>query len=208
MDNLRHQMVHHQLRQRGLKNKELLAVMERVPRHLFVEKKYQSIAYDDRPLPIGYDQTISQPYIVGYMTDQLNVMPHHIVLEIGTGCGYQTAILSELASKVYSVERIPELAKSVQPRLHELGYKNVDVILGNGWNGHQKEAPYDRIMVTAGAKKIPEPLLEQLACGGRMVIPVGRMTFNQFLKIVRKDSYGNISTETTLPVRFVKLKKN
>jgi protein-L-isoaspartate(D-aspartate) O-methyltransferase len=208
MDNPRHQMVQHQLHRRGIKNKEVLEAMEKVPRHLFVKKEFQDFAYDDRPLPIGYNQTISQPYIVAYMTDRLNVSHHQTVLEIGTGCGYQTAILSELAGNVYSLERIPELAESAQQRLHKLGYNNVDVIQGNGWNGYKKKAPYDRIIVTAGANKIPKSLNEQLANGGIMIIPVGRMTFNQFLKIVRKDSSGHISTETTLPVRFVKLKKN
>ncbi len=207
MDNPRHQMVQFQLQQRGIKNKEVLAVMEKVPRHLFVKKEFQDFAYDDRPLPIGYNQTISQPYIVAYMTDRLNISHHHSVLEIGTGCGYQTAILSELAGNVYSLERITELADSAQQRLYKLGYNNVDVIQGNGWNGYKKKAPFDRIIVTAGANKIPKSLKEQLANGGIMIIPVGRMTFNQFLKIVRKDSSGQISTETTLPVRFVKLKK-
>lgn len=205
MDNLRHQMVLHQLSERGIKNKKILEIMDHVPRHLFVDEEFHNSAYDDGPLPIGYDQTISQPYIVGYMTEQLNVLPDHTVLEIGTGCGYQTAILSQLAKKVFSLERIPELAESAQNRLQELGYTNVDVINANGWNGYKKEAPYDRIIVTAGAKKIPEPLINQLTNGGIMVIPVGKMLFSQTLRIISKDSDGNVLKKTSLPVRFVRL---
>ncbi|HDY75045.1 MAG TPA: protein-L-isoaspartate(D-aspartate) O-methyltransferase [Candidatus Marinimicrobia bacterium] len=205
MDNLRHQMVLHQLGRRGIKDKKILEIMERVPRHLFVNEELHASAYDDGPLPIGYDQTISQPYIVAFMTEQLNVQPHNNVLEIGTGCGYQTAILSQLAKKVVSLERIPELAESAQLRLQELGYANVDVINANGWNGYKQEAPYDRIIVTAGAKKIPEPLIDQLANGGIMVIPVGKILFSQTLRIISKDSDGNVIKKTSLPVRFVRL---
>ena len=205
MDKLRYQMVLHQLSERGIKDKKILEVMEHVPRHLFVDKEFHSSAYEDGPLPIGYNQTISQPYIVGYMTEQLHVLPHHTVLEIGTGCGYQTAILSQLAKKVFSLERIPELAESAQNRLQELEYTNVDVINANGWNGYKKEAPYDRIIVTAGAKKIPEPLIDQLTNGGIMVIPVGKLLFSQTLRIISKDSDGNVIKKTSLPVRFVRL---
>ncbi len=204
MDNLRHQMVQRQLGGRGIKDKKILEIMERTPRHLFVNEELHSSAYDDGPLPIGYDQTISQPYIVAFMTEQLNVQPHNNVLEIGTGCGYQTAILSQLAKKVFSLERIPELAESAQLRLQELGYANVEVINANGWNGYKKEAPYDRIIVTAGAKKIPKPLIDQLANGGIMVIPVGKILFSQTLRIISKDSDGNVIKKTSLPVRFVR----
>ncbi len=205
MDNLRHQMVLRQLSERGIKNKIILGVMERVPRHLFIDKEFQNFAYDDGPLPIGYDQTISQPYIVAFMTEQLNIQPNHTVLEIGTGCGYQTAILSQLANKVISLERIPELAESAQHRLQELGYANVEVINANGWNGYKKKAPYDRIIVTAGAKKIPKPLIDQLAISGIMIIPVGKILFSQTLRIISKDSNGNVIKKTSLPVRFVRL---
>lgn len=205
MDNLRHQMVQHQLSERGIKNKIILGVMERVPRHLFVDKECQNFAYDDGPLPIGYDQTISQPYIVAFMTEQLSIQPDHIVLEIGTGCGYQTAILSQLAKKVISLERIPELAESAQRRLQKLGYVNVEIINANGWNGYKKEAPYDRIIVTAGANKIPESLIDQLANSGIMVIPVGKILFSQTLRIISKDDDGNVIKKTSLPVRFVRL---
>lgn len=205
MDNHRHQMVLHQISERGINDKKLLEVMERVPRHLFVNEKLHTSAYDDGPLPIGYDQTISQPYIVAFMTEQLNVQPYNTVLEIGTGCGYQTAILSQLAKKVFSLERIPELAESAQHRLQELGYTNVEVINANGWNGYKKEAPYDRIIVTAGAKKIPKPLIDQLAHSSIMVIPVGKILFSQTLRIISKDSDGNVKKKTSLPVRFVRL---
>jgi len=205
MDNLRHQMVLRQLSQRGIKDKKILEVMGHVPRHLFVDEDLRSSAYDDGPLPIGHDQTISQPYIVGFMTEQLNVSIDHTVLEIGTGCGYQTAVLSQLAKKVYSLERIPELAESAQNRLHELGCVNVEVINANGWNGYKKEAPFDRIIVTAGAKKIPEPLTDQLVRGGVMVIPVGKVLFSQTLLILNKDQDGNILKKASLPVRFVRL---
>lgn len=205
MDNLRHQMVLHQLGRRGIKDKKILEIMECIPRHLFVNEELHASAYDDGPLPIGYDQTISQPYIVAFMTEQLNVQPHNNVLEIGTGCGYQTAVLSQLAKKVVSLERIPELAESAQLRLQELGYANVKIINTNGWNGYKQEAPYDRIIVTAGAKKIPEPLIDQLANGGIMVIPVGKILFSQTLRIISKDSDGNVIKKTSLPVRFVRL---
>ncbi len=205
MENFRHQMVLQQIQNRGIKEKNIINAMRTVPRHLFVNDDLQSEAYNDGPLPIGFDQTISQPYIVAFMTEVLKVEQRHSVLEIGTGCGYQSAILSLLAKHVISLERIKELAKSAQYRLKKLGYTNVDVINANGWNGYKQNAPYDRIIVTAGAKTIPKPLINQLANGGIMVIPVGKIMFSQTLRIISKDSNGNVNKEISLPVRFVQL---
>lgn len=205
MENFRHQMVLQQIQNRGIKDKNIINAMRTVPRHLFVNDDLQSEAYNDGPLPIGFDQTISQPYIVAFMTEVLKVEQRHSVLEIGTGCGYQSAVLSLLAKHVISLERIKELAESAQYRLKKLGYTNVDVINANGWNGYKQNAPYDRIIVTAGAKMIPKPLINQLANGGIMVIPVGKIMFSQTLRIISKDSNGNVNKEISLPVRFVQL---
>lgn len=205
MENFRHQMVLQQIQNRGIKDKNIIYAMRTVPRHLFVNDDLQSEAYNDGPLPIGFDQTISQPYIVAFMTEVLKVEQRHSVLEIGTGCGYQSAILSLLTNHVISLERIKELAESAQSRLKKLGYTNVDVINANGWNGYKQNAPYDRIIVTAGAKMIPKPLINQLANGGIMVIPVGKIMFSQTLRIISKDSNGNVNKEISLPVRFVQL---
>lgn len=205
MEKFRHQMVVQQIQNRGIKDKNIINAMHTVPRHLFVNNDLQSEAYNDGPLPIGFDQTISQPYIVAFMTEVLNVKQQHSVLEIGTGCGYQSAILSSLAKHVISLERIKELSESAQHRLKKLGYTNVDVINANGWNGYKQNAPYDRIIVTAGAKTIPKPLINQLANGGIMVIPVGKIIFSQTLRIISKDSNGIVNKETSLPVRFVQL---
>ncbi|MBC8322830.1 MAG: protein-L-isoaspartate(D-aspartate) O-methyltransferase [Candidatus Marinimicrobia bacterium] len=205
MEKLRHQMVVQQLRNRGIKDKNVINAMGTVPRHLFVNDDLQEDAYNDGPLPIGFEQTISQPYIVAFMTEVLKVEQQHSVLEIGTGCGYQSAVLSTLAKHVISLERIKELAESAQRRLTELGYSNIDVVHDNGWNGYKQNAPYDRIIVTAGAKAIPKPLINQLANGGIMVIPVGKIMFSQTLLIISKDGHGNVNKETSLPVRFVRL---
>jgi len=205
MEKLRHQMVVQQLRNRGIKDKNVINAMGTVPRHLFVNDDLKEDAYNDGPLPIGFEQTISQPYIVAFMTEVLKVEQQHSVLEIGTGCGYQSAVLSSLAKHVISLERIKELAESAQYRLKKLGYTNVDVINANGWNGYKQNAPYDRIIVTAGAKTIPKPLINQLANGGIMVIPVGKIMFSQTLRIISKDSNGNVNKEISLPVRFVQL---
>jgi len=170
IENMRKDMVENQLRQRGITDDRVLDAMGDVPRHLFVTEDLRDEAYMDGPLPIGFGQTISQPYIVAYMTEVLKVEQHHSVLEVGTGCGYQAAILSTLARNIVSLERIKELAESAQRRLQELGYTNVDVINTNGWHGYEKKAPYDRIIVTAGAKKIPQALLDQLSNNGIMII--------------------------------------
>ena len=205
MENLRKDMVENQLRQRGITDNRVLDVMGTIPRHLFVNEDLQNEAYMDGPLPIGFGQTISQPYIVAYMTEILKLEQQHSVLEVGTGCGYQAAVLSSLAKKVVSLERIKELAVSSRKQLQELGFANVDVINANGWNGYQKGAPYDRIIVTAGAKKVPEALIDQLANSGIMVIPVGKIMFSQTLRIISKDNNGNVIKKKSLPVRFVRL---
>ena len=205
IENMRKDMVENQLRPRGITNDRVLDVMGDVPRHLFVAEDLRDEAYMDGPLSIGFDQTISQPYIVAFMTEVLKVEQQHSVLEIGTGCGYQSAVLSSLAKHVISLERIKELAESAQRRLMELDYSNVDVVHGNGWNGYKQKAPFDRIIVTAGANKIPKALLDQLANGGILVIPVGKIMFSQTLRIISKDSNGNVTKQTSLPVRFVRL---
>ncbi len=205
IENMSKEMVENQLRQRGITDVRVLDAMGTIPRHLFVNEDLQDEAYMDGPLPIGFGQTISQPYIVAYMTEILKLEQQHSVLEVGTGCGYQAAVLSSLAQKVVSLERIKELALSSHKQLQELGFANVDVINANGWNGYQKGAPYDRIIVTAGAKKVPEALIEQLANSGIMVIPVGKIMFSQTLRIISKDNNGNVIKKKSLPVRFVRL---
>jgi len=198
-------MVENQLIRRGITDKDVLRAMEMIPRHKFIPEHFQDLAYTDSPLPIGHDQTISQPYIVAYMTELLNIESHHSILEIGTGCGYQTAILSCLAKKIISVEVVPELSKSAINRLSSLGYKNIEVHCSDGSEGWGQGAPYDRIMVTASPKSIPKALLEQLVVNGWMVIPVGKSVFSQELKIVTKDAKGKIDIRPSLPVRFVPL---
>ena len=205
IENMSKDMIENQLRQRGITDVRVLDAMGTIPRHLFVNEDLQDEAYMDGPLPIGFGQTISQPYIVAYMTEILKLEQQHSVLEVGTGCGYQAAVLSSLSQKVISLERIKELAVSSRKQLQELGFANVDVINANGWNGYQKGAPYDRIIVTAGAKKVPEALIDQLANNGIMVIPVGKIMFSQTLRIISKDNNGNVIKKKSLPVRFVRL---
>jgi protein-L-isoaspartate(D-aspartate) O-methyltransferase len=173
-----------------------------VPRHLFVEPTQRAHAYDDGPVPIGGSkQTISQPYIVALMTEYLDLQPNETVLEIGTGSGYQSAVLGKVAGHVYSIEIIPELARESAERLKALGYHNVTVREGDGYRGWPEHAPFDGIIVTAAPERIPQPLLDQLAPNGRMVIPVGG--FFQELKVFRKDANGRITEEDKIPVRFV-----
>jgi len=175
--------------------------MRDVPRHLFVDPAHQAEAYEDHPLPIAGNQTISQPYIVALMTELLDLQPQDRVLEIGTGSGYQSAVLSKLAREVYSIEIVPELARASAERLRKLGYTNVTVREGDGYRGWPEHAPFDGIVVTAAPPRIPEPLLEQLAPGGRMVIPVG--DFFQELKVFTKEKDGKVTEKDILPVRFV-----
>jgi protein-L-isoaspartate(D-aspartate) O-methyltransferase len=196
----RRQMVDQQLRGRDIKDPRVLAAMEKVPRHLFVPNNVRSQAYGDHPVPIGYGQTISQPYIVAFMTEALDVRREHRVLEIGTGSGYQAAILAELGAEVYTMEIVAPLAQSARETLERLGYGNVHVRAGNGYEGWPEHAPYDRIMVTAAPEDVPPALIEQLKVGGLMAIPVG--SFFQELRILRRTESGT-ETLKTLPVRFV-----
>jgi protein-L-isoaspartate(D-aspartate) O-methyltransferase len=175
--------------------------MRKVPRHLFVDPSQRSQAYEDHPLPIPGNQTISQPYIVAIMTELLELQPKERVLEIGTGSGYQSAVLGELAGEVYTIEIVPELAQSAAARLKDLHYDNVVVREGDGYRGWPEHAPFDAIIVTAAPERIPQPLIEQLAPGGVMVIPVGG--FFQELKVFRKSADGRVTEKDILPVRFV-----
>jgi protein-L-isoaspartate(D-aspartate) O-methyltransferase len=193
-------MIEAQLRSRDIRNARVLDAMLRVPRHLFVPEPQRAEAYGDFPLPIGYGQTISQPYIVAFMTQALDVAPGDRVLEIGTGSGYQAAVLSVLAKEVYTIEIVPQLAERARETLSALGYRNVQVRTGNGYLGWLEHAPYDRVMVTAAPDEVPPALLQQLKIGGLMAIPVGRVT--QELQILRRTATGT-ELLATLPVRFV-----
>lgn len=192
------------LREEGLSNPEVLEVIRRTPRHLFVDEALAHRAYEDTALPIGNNQTISQPYMVGRMTELLLADgPLDKVLEIGTGCGYQTAVLAQLVERVFSVERIQALQERAKEQLAELNLRNVVYRWGDGWDGWNALAPYNGIIVTAGAKEVPQALLEQLAIGGRLVIPVGEGDDQQLLLIVRKES--GFTSKTLEAVRFVPL---
>ena len=195
-------MVEDQLRRRGIHEEKLLQVMAEVPRHEFIPETYRKNAYEDRPVPIGEEQTISQPYIVAAMISALQVTESN-VLEVGTGTGYQAAVLSRLAAWVFTVERHATLAAQAQQTFQKLGYSNIDVIVGDGSRGLPEHAPYDRIIVAAAAPTIPEPLLLQLAEGGRMIIPVGSPEM-QVLRLARK-SHGEIFTSDLEGCRFVPL---
>jgi protein-L-isoaspartate(D-aspartate) O-methyltransferase len=197
----RARMVDSQIAARGVRNPRVLAAMRDVPRHLFVDEAQRSHAYDDGPLPIGGKQTISQPYIVALMSELLDLTSNEKVLEIGTGSGYQSAVLARLAGHVYSIEIIPELAHQSAERLRKLGFSNITVREGDGYRGWPEEAPFDGIIVTAAPERIPQPLLDQLAPNGRMVIPVGG--FFQELKVFKKDVNGRITEQDIIPVRFV-----
>ncbi|WP_456441179.1 protein-L-isoaspartate(D-aspartate) O-methyltransferase [Caldithrix abyssi] len=197
---LRKQMVEQQIIARGVKDPAVIRAMESVPRHLFVPESEMAYAYLDEPRPIGHGQTISQPYIVAFMTEQLHLKPTDRVLEIGTGSGYQAAVLAEIVDSVYTIEIVPELARIARERLQELGYDNVQVKQGDGYNGWPEKAPFDAIIVTAAPPNIPPPLLEQLKIGGVMVLPVGE--YVQELVVVQKSDEG-ISMRNVLPVRFV-----
>jgi protein-L-isoaspartate(D-aspartate) O-methyltransferase len=196
----RRRMVEEQLRARDIRQPRVLEAMREVPRHLFVPESVRPRAYDDSPLPIGFDQTISQPYIVAFMTQALNVESSHRVLEIGTGSGYQAAVLSLLAGRVYTIEIVAPLAARARGTLADLGYRNVEVRTGNGYLGWPEHAPYDRIMVTAAPDQVPPALVQQLKIGGLMAIPVGTVT--QQLQILRRTPTA-METLSTLPVRFV-----
>ncbi|MBT8129353.1 MAG: protein-L-isoaspartate(D-aspartate) O-methyltransferase [Gammaproteobacteria bacterium] len=182
---------------------DVMRAMATVPRHLFVPPENRAQAYENRPLPIGYGQTISQPYIVALMTDLLQPQTDHKVLEIGTGSGYQAAILSKLVKQVYSIEIIDQLGQRAKRTLDELGFDNVSTRVADGYDGWPEHAPFDSIIVTAGISHIPPPLVRQLKNGGTMVIPVGTRFQTQQLTLVRKDHNGTVSTKQILPVIFV-----
>ncbi len=200
-ERLRHSMVEQQLRRRDITDLRVLAAMEKVPRHLFVPSDMQSLAYADRALPIEFGQTISQPYIVALMTQWANVGPKSKVLEIGTGSGYQAAVLAEIGSSVYSIEIVEPLALTAQRRLSELGYSQVSVRCGDGYLGWPEEAPFDAILVTAAPDHVPQPLIDQLAVGGRLVIPVGRNV--QQLTVFEKAADGSVQRFEVASVLFV-----
>jgi protein-L-isoaspartate(D-aspartate) O-methyltransferase len=197
----RQRMIQQQLRTRGINDQRVLAAMAKVPREEFVTPESRSASYEDGPLPIGYRQTISQPYIVAFMTEQLRPKPSDRVLEIGTGSGYQAAILAELVSDVYSIEIVEPLAKNAEATLQQLGYKNVHLKIGDGYKGWPDAAPFDAIIVTCAPDKVPQPLIDQLKDGGRMVIPVGDIFAQQLYLLEKKN--GQLKQSATLPVRFV-----
>lgn len=200
MQKKRNDMVEHQIAARGIRDPRVLEAMRTVPRHLFVPPADEASAYDDRPLPIGSGQTISQPYVVAFMAEQLRLTGKEKVLEIGTGSGYSTAILAALASKVFSIEIRPELFRQAKEHLEKLGVRNVELRAADGYRGWPEEAPFDAILVTAAPERVPPPLLEQLAPEGRMIIPVG--AFYQELKVIKRQG-GGYSEKSVLPVRFV-----
>jgi protein-L-isoaspartate(D-aspartate) O-methyltransferase len=196
----RRHMVDAQLKARDITDGRVLAAMLKVPRHLFVPESVRDDSYIDSPVPIGYDQTISQPYIVAFMTQALAVEPGQRVLEIGTGSGYQAAVLAELGCDVYTIEIVPPLAERARQTLASLGYRSVQVRAGNGYLGWPERAPFDRIIVTAAPDEVPPALVDELKVGGLMVIPVG--TYEQELRVLRRTP-GGLEVVTTLPVRFV-----
>src|SRR5713226_3130917 len=199
----REKMVTEQIEARGVRSASVLEAMRDVPRHLFVPPDMAAQAYEDHPLPIGNGQTISQPYIVALMTELLEVKPQHQVLEIGTGSGYQAAVLARLAQKVYTIEIVRDLGEQAARRLEKLGHKNVEVRIGNGYAGWPDKAPFDRIILTAAPPAIPQPLIDQLKPGGKLVAPVGGYFLGQDLVVLEKSTSGRISTRKVAPVAFV-----
>ena len=200
-------MVERQIRQRGVADTRVLSAMETIPRERFVPPDAHAQAYDDVPLAIGFNQTISQPYIVAYMTEVLDVRESHRVLEIGTGSAYQAAVLGKLAREVWTVEIVPKLAAAATGQLRNLGLTNVHVRLGDGYSGWPEQAPFDGVMVTAAPDEIPGPLVEQLAGGCRLVIPVGSQGGPQWMTVVEKTSSG-VLEKRTIPVQFVPLTRD
>jgi protein-L-isoaspartate(D-aspartate) O-methyltransferase len=196
----RTRMVKEQIESRQVRDALTLAALRKVPRHLFVPPDSERLAYEDHPLPIGHGQTISQPYIVGFMTEALGLAGGETVLEVGTGSGYQAAVLAEIAARVYSVEIVEPLAREAAQRLVRLGYRNVDVRAGDGYLGWPEAAPFDAIMVTAAAPRIPEALKQQLKDGGRLIIPVGD-DYQELVVVTRRG--GGFEERSVLPVRFV-----
>jgi protein-L-isoaspartate(D-aspartate) O-methyltransferase len=201
----RERMVETQLAGRDIEDPRVLAAMRAVPRHLFVLPHYAEDAYDDRPLPIGHGQTISQPYIVALMTQLVRPAPGERALEVGTGSGYQAAVLAQLVSHVYTIELVPDLARDAEARLKRLDCDNVTVRAGDGYGGWPEHAPFDIIIVTAAPERVPEPLVDQLKPGGRLVVPVGPHFSYQELLLLEKDASGAVRTTHIAPVRFVPL---
>jgi len=204
---LRARMVDEQIKARGIKDERVLQAIAKVPRHEFVPKEQRANAYRDDPLPIGEGQTISQPYIVALMTEESKPRPEHRVLEIGTGSGYQAAVLAELVKEVYTIELVPALADQAKDRLKWLNYANVQTRTGDGYNGWPEAAPFDAIIVTCGADHVPDPLFEQLKPGGVLVIPVGKTQAEQSLLAITKDAKGKRTTRDLGPVRFVPFRR-
>jgi protein-L-isoaspartate(D-aspartate) O-methyltransferase len=197
----RQRMVQEQLTARGIHEERVLAAMAKVPREKFIPADQRAASYSDGPLPIGYDQTISQPYIVAFMTEQLRPQPHDRILEIGTGSGYQAAVLAELVADVYSIEIVAPLARTADATLQRLGYQNVHLKVGDGYQGWSDYAPFDGIIVTCAPQHVPQPLTDQLKEGGRMIIPVGNY-LAQELYLLEKTN-GGLRQNAVLPVRFV-----
>jgi protein-L-isoaspartate(D-aspartate) O-methyltransferase len=199
-------MVKQQIMARGIEDPGVLEAMRKVPRHLFVPEKYRAFSYRDHPLPIGQGQTISQPYIVAFMTEALDLKPNEKVLEIGTGSGYQAAILAELVKEVYTIEIVEKLGKRAQRTLEMLGYKNIHVKIGDGYMGWPEKAPFDAVIVTCAPERIPEALVQQLNDGGRMIIPVGKAgAIQELVRAVKKK--GKLKTKEVMRVRFVPMVK-
>ncbi|GLI47332.1 protein-L-isoaspartate O-methyltransferase [Methanoculleus bourgensis] len=192
-----------QVRARGVRDERVLAAMRKIPRHLFVPKGFERAAYEDRPLPIGEGQTISQPYIVAVMTEQLELQPQDRVLEVGTGSGYQAALLAELAGSVVSIERLTSLADQAQKNLARAGVTGVQIVIGDGTEGYPPEAPYDAIIVTAASPGVPQPLIDQLAEGGRLIAPVGPRECQDLIKLVKRE--GRVESIPLGGVCFVPL---
>ena len=199
---LRKKMVDEQIKRRGISSPAVLDAMMNVPRHIFVPEEYRSMAYDDHPIEIGEGQTISQPYIVAYMTEKLKLKPDDKVLEIGTGSGYQAAVLAYMCDSVFSVEIIPELALLAKENLEKAGVRNVQVKCGDGYFGWKEHALYNAVIITAAPDRVPQPLFDQLAEGGRLIAPVGSEHYTQYLKLYTRKN-GRIVSKTLLPVRFV-----
>jgi protein-L-isoaspartate(D-aspartate) O-methyltransferase len=203
--NNREEMVATQLKGRHIHDPKVLKAMSKVPRELFVDEEQRELAYVDYPLPIGYGQTISQPYIVAFMTEAAQLKPSDKILEIGTGCGYQAAILAEICKEVYSLEIIEGLANEAKIRLKNLGYDNIHVRHGDGYKGWELQAPFDAVIVTAAPETVPQSLIRQLKIGGKLIIPVG-ILFQQLMRIIRNKE--GVTEEILMPVRFVQMTHN
>ncbi|MGM0420759.1 MAG: protein-L-isoaspartate(D-aspartate) O-methyltransferase [Bacillota bacterium] len=201
----REKMIKDQIVSRGIKSEEILQAFHEVPRHVFVDQAHQNLAYTDQPLPIGQGQTISQPYIIASMLRKMEIESVEKVLEIGSGCGYVLAIMSRIVSKVYGIERQPQLAQMSKSNIYKLDYENIEIKVGDGRKGWPEKAPFDGIIVSASTDKVPKPLLEQLEIGGRLIIPLGG-DFLQKLVLFTKENEEEITREELEPVRFVPLK--